>query len=368
MHPVLVYGASGYSGRLVARELCRLGVRPLLCGRDGRKVAAVADELGLPHRVAAVDDPAALAAAVAEAPVVLNAAGPFSHTTAPLVAACLARGAHYLDIAGEVPAVAALAARHAEARARGVMLLPSVGFDVVPTDCLLAYVARRCPGGRALVTAVSKPLFLSPGSAKTLLEHVDLGVARRQGVVTPLRLGAIERAFDFGDGARSCLNVSFVDVVTAYYTTGIGDVTTFVEATPLLRLLPLGLILAPWIRSPFGELVGQTRLRDEAVGPRLRRALLRFLQHVAGEHQDGNVAGAVVRLQFDDRIPAGHPGQARVHQDEVGGAFHGQLDRLDGRRRDDDVEALEFEVRRVHLARVREVVHQEDAGALHEYG
>ena len=258
MHPVLVYGASGYSGRLVARELCRLGVRPLLCGRDGRKVAAVADELGLPHRVAAVDDPTALAAAVAEASVVLNAAGPFSHTTAPLVAACLARGAHYLDIAGEVPAVAALAARHAEARARGVMLLPSVGFDVVPTDCLLAYVARRCPGGRALVTAVSKPLFLSPGSAKTLLEHVDLGVARRQGVVTPLRLGAIERAFDFGDGARSCLNVSFVDVVTAYYTTGIGDVTTFVEATPLLRLLPLGLILAPWIRSPFGELVGQT--------------------------------------------------------------------------------------------------------------
>lgn len=257
MHPVLVYGASGYSGRLVARELCRLGVRPLLCGRDPRKTAAVADELGLPHRVAAVDDPAALAAVVAEAPVVLNAAGPFAHTTAPLVAACLARGVHYLDIAGEVPAVAALAARHGEARARGVMLLPSVGFDVVPTDCLLAHVARRCPKGRTLVTAVSKPAFLSPGSAKTLLEHVDLGVVRRGGVVTPLRLGSIERAFDFGGAARPCLNVSFVDVVTAYYTTGIGDVTTFVEATPLLRLLPIGLMLAPLIRSPFGELVGR---------------------------------------------------------------------------------------------------------------
>lgn len=296
MHPVLVYGASGYSGRLVALELLRLGVRPLLCGRDARKTAAVAEELGLPHRVAAVEDPAALAAAVAEAPVVLNAAGPFSHTTAPLVAACLARGAHYLDIAGEVPAVAALAERHAEARARGVMLLPSVGFDVVPTDCLLAYVARRCPGGRTLVTAVSKPAFLSPGSAKTLLEHVDLGVARREGKVSPLRLGSIERAFDFGAGARPCLNVSFVDVVTAYYTTGIGDVTTFAEATPLLRLLPLGLMLAPWIRSPFGELVGRTLADAVWRDPPGTTDTASYRMTVVAECSDGN--GRTVRARL----------------------------------------------------------------------
>jgi len=296
VHPVLVYGASGYSGRLVARELCRLGVRPLLCGRDPRKVAAVADELGLPHRIAAVDDPAALAAVVAEAPVVLNAAGPFSHTTAPLVAVCLARGAHYLDIAGEVPAVAALAARHAEARARGVMLLPSVGFDVVPTDCLLAHVARRCPKGRSLVTAVSHPAFLTPGSAKSLVENVDLGVVRRNGVVTPIALGSLERAFDFGTGPRACVNVSFVDVVTAYYTTGIGEMTTFIEVTPMLRLMPLGRMLAPWLRTPFGELVGRA-LADAAWRDAPQTVdTSSFTMTVIAECSDGNGRTARARL------------------------------------------------------------------------
>jgi short subunit dehydrogenase-like uncharacterized protein len=254
---VLLYGASGYSGRLVARELLARGVRPVLAGRDANKTAAVAAELGCEWHAARVDDPSALATMLDGAAVVLNAAGPFAHTALPIVSACLARGTDYLDLAGEVPVVARLAAMHAAARARGVMVMPSVGFDVVPTDALLAHVARRCPGGRALTSAVSRPAFLSPGSAKTLLENVDLGVVRRDGVITPLRLGSIERTFDFGNGPRPCLNVSFVDVVTAYFTTGIPNVTTFAEATPLLRLVPFGLMMASWLRTSVGGAVGR---------------------------------------------------------------------------------------------------------------
>ncbi len=255
--PLLLYGATGYSGGLVARELLRRGLRPVLAGRDARRTAAVAEGLGLAHRVAAVEDASALAAALTGVALVVNAAGPFAHTAGPIVHACLARGVHYLDLSGEVPAVDRLSALHATARARRVMVLPSVGFDVVPTDCLAAHVARRCSRGRALVTAVSRPGFLSPGSAKTLLENVDLGVARREGAIRPLRLGSLERAFDFGGGPRPCLNVSFVDVVTAFFTTGIRDITTFAEATPLLRLLPVGVAMAPWLRTSVGDAVGR---------------------------------------------------------------------------------------------------------------
>jgi short subunit dehydrogenase-like uncharacterized protein len=256
--PVLLYGASGYSGRLVARELVRLGLRPMLCGRDARKLEAVAGELGLAHRTASLDDPAALANALADVAVVVNTAGPFTSTAAPIVRACLTRGVHYLDLTGEVPVLARLAGLHAMARARGVMLLPSIGFDVVPTDCLAAHVARRAKRGRSLALAVSRLGFLSPGSAKTLLEHFDLGVTRAGGALRPQPLASVERAFDFGAGATPCLNVSLADLVTAYFTTGIPDITTYAEATPVLRLLPFGRMMTPWLRSPAGALVGRT--------------------------------------------------------------------------------------------------------------
>ena len=254
---VLVYGATGYSGGRVTHALLQLGIRPVLCARDSARTKAAADALRLAHRVAQVHDAASVVAALENVSVVINAAGPFSHTAAPLVQACLERRIDYLDLCAEVPVLERLASLHATARARGVMIMPAVGFDVVPTDSLAAHLARRFRGGHALTLAVSRPAFLSPGSARTLLENVDLGLARRGGVVRALRLGSIERTFDFGAGARPCLNVSFADIVTAWHTTGIPNITTFAEATPWLRLLPMGLALAPWLRTSTGTTLGQ---------------------------------------------------------------------------------------------------------------
>jgi short subunit dehydrogenase-like uncharacterized protein len=233
-------------------------VRPVLCGQDGGRIEATASALGLPHRAARVDDSAALAGALDGVSLVVNAAGPFSQTAMKLVESCLEFRVHYLDLCAEVPVLQQLASLHSAARERGLMIMPAVGFDVVPTDSLAAHLAQRVRRGRSLTLAVSRPAFLSPGSAKTLLENADLGVARRGGAIQPFRLGSVERAFDFGAGPRPCLNVSSADIVTAYYTTGVPNITTFVEATPLLRLLPLGLLMAPWLRTPSGSAVART--------------------------------------------------------------------------------------------------------------
>ncbi|MCC6850230.1 MAG: saccharopine dehydrogenase NADP-binding domain-containing protein [Deltaproteobacteria bacterium] len=254
---VLVYGATGYSGTLAVEALRHLGIAPIVAGRDVAKTERLAAALGAPYRTARADDPSAVTAMLDDVAVVLNAAGPFSATAEPIADACLERGAHYLDLCAEVSVLERLAARHAAARARGVMLMPAVGFDVVPTDCLAAHLARRVRRARALTIAVSRPFFLSPGSAKTLLENVVLGVARRDGALRPLRLGSVERAFDLGPHPVACLNVSAADLVTAYHTTGIREITTFVEATPLLRLLPLGPLCAPWLRTPVGAALGR---------------------------------------------------------------------------------------------------------------
>src|SRR6516164_1370503 len=92
----LLYGANGYTGRLIAEEAKRRGLAPVLAGRRAEEIRPLAEGLGLEHRVFALDDARALDAALAETGTVLLAAGPFSATSAPVVEACLRTRAHYL--------------------------------------------------------------------------------------------------------------------------------------------------------------------------------------------------------------------------------------------------------------------------------
>ena len=235
--PLIIYGATGYSGRLLTSAAVERGLLPVLCGRNAAKLASLAQQHGLEHRVAAVTDAQDLAWAFAGATVVVNAAGPFSKTAGPVLDACLAVGAHYLDITAEVPVIEAIAARHAAIAARGLMAMPAIGFDVVPTDCLAAHVARRLPQARRLAIAVTGLEFITRGSAKTLLEAVEFGVVRADGVVRRIPLGAVERVFDGDQGPRTCINVSLGDIATAFYSTGIPNIETYVDGTPLIRLM-----------------------------------------------------------------------------------------------------------------------------------
>lgn len=233
--PLLIYGATGFTGKLCTRAALDRGLRPVLAGRDAGRVAAVAAPLGLSHRAASLDDPAGLAALLRGIRVVLHAAGPFSATAAPMAEACLAAGVHYLDIAGEVAVLEGLAGRHRDARARGVMLMPAVGFDVVPSDCLAAWVAARLPRPRQLALGFTGLQFATRGSLRTLVEHAGVVRVRRAGRLVDVVPGTLRRAFDYGAGARESLHVSWGDIVTAHYTTGIPDVTVYFDATPSLR-------------------------------------------------------------------------------------------------------------------------------------
>jgi len=123
----LLYGSTGFTGDLIAREAIQRGLRPVLAGRNPAKVEAQARELGLDCRVLNLNDTAALGRAVGEVGAVLNCAGPFIHTCKSMLEACLKEGTHYLDITGEIPVFEMLAACDAEARTRGVTLLPGAG-------------------------------------------------------------------------------------------------------------------------------------------------------------------------------------------------------------------------------------------------
>jgi short subunit dehydrogenase-like uncharacterized protein len=244
---ILIYGASGYTGRLIAKAASDRGVRPILAGRNLDKIKKVAEPLGLSARAFDLHDPARIGAAIKDVAVVLCAAGPFSATSRPVADACLRNRVHYLDITGEIDVFEALTARDAEAKARGVMLLPGVGFDVAPSDCLAAHLKRRLPDANDLRLNLSLGANLSRGTAKTMIEAISVGTRmRRKGRIVSRDRAAVGTC-DFGEGERPTVQVSWGDVATAFHSTGIPSIEVYFEASPAVRAFAH----TPWFVKSF---------------------------------------------------------------------------------------------------------------------
>jgi short subunit dehydrogenase-like uncharacterized protein len=226
--PFMIYGAYGYTGELIARRAVARGHRPVLAGRDAHKLERLARELGLVSVPLALDDPAALARELGRVELVCHTAGPFVHTAEPMLAACLAAGTHYVDITGELPVFQRIFAAHEEAQRRGVALLSGAGFDVVPSDCLARFVADLVPGANELTIAFAALGRPSAGTAKASFEGILRGNYRRVGgVLEEIPLGEGVREVQFSDRRRTVLPIPWGDLETAYRTTAIPNITTY---------------------------------------------------------------------------------------------------------------------------------------------
>lgn len=251
----LLYGATGYTGELIARRAAEAGLRPVLSGRNENAVAAIASELGLPHITADVDDPASLDRAIERVSgahrLVLNCAGPFTRTANQVSDACIRNRVHYLDITGEIGVFEMLARKDGRAKNMDVMLLPGVGFDVVPTDCLAAYVARRVPSATRLAIAVHAGSRISRGTALTSLENMGSGGAVRRGGRIERVPGAWKDRFvDFGSGPVRVTSMPWGDVSTAWHSTGIPDIDVYMAIPAgMRRILRYGRFAMPVISS-----------------------------------------------------------------------------------------------------------------------
>ena len=134
----MIYGANGYTGKLIAKQARKRGMKPILAGRNNESIEVIAAETGFDFLVFDLDDASAVNKALQGISIVLHCAGPFSATSQPIIEACLRNGCHYLDITGEISVFANAHKQSDEARHADVVLMPGVGFDVVPTDCLAA--------------------------------------------------------------------------------------------------------------------------------------------------------------------------------------------------------------------------------------
>jgi len=231
----MVYGAYGYTGRLVAALATERGELPVLAGRDERRLRTLGERFELEYRTVDLSEPSGLRAALEGFDVVAHCAGPFSATAQPMVDACLATKTHYLDITGEIDVFESILARRDEARAAGVVLLPGAGFDVVPSDCLAAMLARALPGAVRLELALRASGGVSPGTAKTAMESLGTaGRARVGGVIGPIPADRRRREVEFADGKAHVHAIAWGDVATAYHSTGIGDIVVYAALPPAI--------------------------------------------------------------------------------------------------------------------------------------
>lgn len=253
MKNFLIYGANGYTGELIAREAAKRGLKPILAGRSLAKIEPLAKELNLTARSFSLEDRKSLEYTLKEVDFVLHCAGPFSVTSRPMVEACLRLGKHYLDITGEIAVFEAAARLDERARATGIMLMPGVGFDVVPSDCLALHLKNRLPSATRLTLAFYGLGKISHGTQATMLLNAGNGGAiRRDGKIIKVPAAYRTREIDFGDVKKEVVTIPWGDVATAFYSTGIPNIEVYtVIPESNLKMLKLSRYLGWLLKRKF---------------------------------------------------------------------------------------------------------------------
>lgn len=230
----LIYGANGYTGELITRYALERGLRPMIAGRNASAIKALAEKHGLEHRVFSLEDTAKLDAALNDVAMVIHCAGPFSLTSRQMGEACIRTRTHYTDITGEIAVFEACAAADQKAKDAGIMVMPGVGFDVVPSDCLSRHLKDRLPTATDLSLAFYGKGRISHGTQATMTMNVDKGGAvRRDGKITSVPTAWRTREIDFGGGeVKTGVTIPWGDVSTAFHSTGIPNIEVYTVAPP----------------------------------------------------------------------------------------------------------------------------------------
>lgn len=245
---LLLYGATGYTGRLFARELVKNKIQPVLAARSD-SVLSLANELNCEHRIFALDDYEVLDHHLSDIHLVANLAGPFRLTQNPLIQSCIQSGTHYIDIAGEVPEMESAFMYDQQAKNAEIMIMPGAGFGVVPTDVAAMLAKEHLPDARWLRIAYVTQGGASKGTLKTILKDVDTpGFIRSNGKWEQAYPASKQLEFQVRDQEYTAVyNPWRADLFTAYVSTLIPNIETFTVFPGIIVKMMQGKML--WLRD-----------------------------------------------------------------------------------------------------------------------
>lgn len=267
--PLLIYGAYGYTGELITQNAVKKGWKPLLAGRNEEKLKALANRFGLEYAVFDVTEKEKVIAALKGKKVLLHCAGPFAHTFKQMISACLQTGTHYLDITGEIGVFEGAAAKNEAAKKADIMLMPGTGFDVVPSDCLAAYLKQQLPDATSLKLAFTSLGRMSRGTSLTMVENLGAGGAvRKNGKITKVKNAHHVQEFPFGEKKILCATIPWGDVSTAWYSTGIPNIETYMSASPsIVKSMRMGNYIGWLLSTSFVQKYLKAQVNKRKPGP-----------------------------------------------------------------------------------------------------
>ena len=266
----LLYGANGYTGVLIAKYAAQYGLQPILAGRREEAIRPLAEELKLPFKIIDINDAPQLQAALQEVELVIHAAGPFSATAKQMIEACLQTGTHYLDINGDISIFEMIKQYDTKAKEKNIMLLPGVGFDVVPTDCMALQLKNKLPDATHLKLAFAAVGGgVSHGTAMTIVNKLgEGGAARENGKIVRKPLGKKGMWVDFGEKKLFAMSIPWGDVATAYFTTGIPNIETYTTVKPkVYRMLKLQRLFNWLLRTEWVKNIIRKKIKKRPAGP-----------------------------------------------------------------------------------------------------
>jgi short subunit dehydrogenase-like uncharacterized protein len=267
---ILIYGCYGYTGKLISEHAVSQGLKPVLAGRDQEKVSQMAQQLKLEFKAFDLTDEKAVADNIKDFKIVLHCAGPFKYTAHVMALACISTGTHYLDITGEYYVFEDIYKMDEAAKKAGIVLVPGVGFDVVPTDCLSLYLKEQMPDTVSLELALyMKNGKLSHGTAITVAENLgESCVLRREGKLVKVPNGKLTREIDVDGKPRTGVAISWGDVSSAYRTTGINNITVYNVLPPkLIQSMKMSNYLGFFFRTGMVKSFLTWKIKQRPSGP-----------------------------------------------------------------------------------------------------
>ncbi|MEA2481959.1 MAG: hypothetical protein QOJ07_3881 [Thermoleophilaceae bacterium] len=306
---IVLYGATGYTGQLVTRELVARGADFALGGRSRDKLESLSRGVGggAPVRVASVHDEDSLRALMDGADVLINCAGPFTHAGEPVVRAAVEAGVHYVDSTGEQPFIRTVFETYGpRAAERGVALVPACGFDYVPGDCIARIAARGLEPVEELVLAYSVQGFgMSRGTLKSGLEMMKAGsaVTYRDGRLEPVPGGVFRASFDFPEpiGRQPVIPYPAGEPISVPSHTDVRTVTTLLSTRtavpgPMVPVAPYAApLLGQVLKTPLRPLLAKAVDRLPEGPPEEARRAARWTIVAQAHGAGGRAARAVVR-------------------------------------------------------------------------
>jgi short subunit dehydrogenase-like uncharacterized protein len=225
---LLIYGATGFTGKLIAQEAVRRGIKFEIAGRDQAEVSAYAAQLNVPFHVFSVDDQEGWAKALAGKTSLLNVAGPFSATAEQAMNASITHKVNYIDISAEVDVYRLAESKDEAAKAAGIMILPGAGL-FVSYDPLAVHTAKRVNSPVLLRAGYKYSGGFSPGSIASSANIINAGLlVRKNGELVKMDK-ADPAVFDSGNGPEEYLLTPFGGTVLSYKSTGIKDIEEYFQ-------------------------------------------------------------------------------------------------------------------------------------------